>query len=465
MNVPASAHARNVFKSERSKDAPMDFDFTDRPRAAWAMDLDSTPPQKKRTFSDAGAAPSIPTFGATPTQPASPFLFRTPAISGGYGGGGPLGFGAGGGTPLASPTKSSFNTAPAPAIPDVEMEEASPARPIATGAVKRVQKARGARLVIGDAKGRRDEDADESMRQADEDEGEGDSLVEDDSFIEEDSRVEENQLIRRHSSEKGRIGSDAGRNNAGRNGAALQKTRKERRGGVTNHYTLNIHGGRDAVSPPPSAGGIGLNVPPMSSESRPLLLLSYVSFVWNAGLVGLGLFLVGTLVKTVFGDVQNRVDAEVASLNADIALCSRNYRLNMCATPLPGLQVQCVEWENCMARDPAKISRARLGAAMCAEIVNAFVDEITWKTLAFVVSTLCFMTLFVNSMGGMYRNAHPPPPPPTPVQAPPHYVGVNPGIEWQRQWEGLVPEQRSACRWQWRAEEEEERAARRRRVE
>jgi hypothetical protein len=45
----------------------------------------------------------------------------------------------------------------------------------------------------------------------------------------------------------------------------------------------------------------------------------------------------------------------------------------------------CGEWETCMNRDPSKIGRARIGAQLLAEIVNAFVENISWKTFVSIL--------------------------------------------------------------------------------
>lgn len=68
----------------------------------------------------------------------------------------------------------------------------------------------------------------------------------------------------------------------------------------------------------------------------------------------------------------------------EIARCAMQYRNNYCDNPAmlaPALVHQCSEWELCMNRDPTKIGRARIGAELIAEVVNGFVEPITWKTL------------------------------------------------------------------------------------
>ena len=57
------------------------------------------------------------------------------------------------------------------------------------------------------------------------------------------------------------------------------------------------------------------------------------------------------------------------------------YKNNFCeGNIVPHMFQPCGEWETCMNRDPSKIGRARIGAQLLAEIVNAFVENISWKT-------------------------------------------------------------------------------------
>jgi hypothetical protein len=42
---------------------------------------------------------------------------------------------------------------------------------------------------------------------------------------------------------------------------------------------------------------------------------------------------------------------------------------------------QCGAWETCMNRDPTVVGRAKVGAELIAEVINGFVEPISWKTL------------------------------------------------------------------------------------
>lgn len=41
---------------------------------------------------------------------------------------------------------------------------------------------------------------------------------------------------------------------------------------------------------------------------------------------------------------------------------------------------QCATWETCMTRDPSVVGRAKVGAQMLGEVMDSFVDSISWKT-------------------------------------------------------------------------------------
>lgn len=66
----------------------------------------------------------------------------------------------------------------------------------------------------------------------------------------------------------------------------------------------------------------------------------------------------------------------------DVAQCALHYKTNLCATnPIPAMAHQCAAWESCMNRDPSKVGRAKVGAETIAEVINSFVEPISWKTL------------------------------------------------------------------------------------
>lgn len=66
----------------------------------------------------------------------------------------------------------------------------------------------------------------------------------------------------------------------------------------------------------------------------------------------------------------------------EIAICALQYKTNLCASnPIPAMIQQCGNWETCMNRDPAIVGRAKVSAELIAEVVNGFIEPISWKAL------------------------------------------------------------------------------------
>ncbi|KAJ6573926.1 Di-sulfide bridge nucleocytoplasmic transport domain-containing protein [Mycena vulgaris] len=222
---------------------------------------------------------------------------------------------------------------------------------------------------------------------------------------------------------------------------------------MSNHYTLNM----------PS--------PPAPQSDVPYILLGYLQFFFNLSLILLFLYLVVQFIWTVQRDVEERISEYSMDIVQDIAMCALQYKNNLCENPLPAMAHQCAIWATCMSRDPTIVGRAKVGAEMIAEVVNGFVEPISWKTLAFTLTSLTFLTLFINTLLSLYRSRHQPQAPPAPSGAhhgqfpmspaayPAHhfggYLSPAPTPSWGRTGSGRS----------WRAQEEAETPTRRRRLD
>ncbi len=124
------------------------------------------------------------------------------------------------------------------------------------------------------------------------------------------------------------------------------------------------------------------------------------------------------------------------------------------------MEQQCATWETCMNRDPATLGRARVGAELIAEVVNGFVEPISWKTLvwsspgcycelissqAFTLTSLSFLTVFINALLSLYRarlihpSAPPAQPPHYPIDMHPYggYLSPAPTPAWGKAWKPI----------------------------
>ncbi|KAJ4471385.1 Di-sulfide bridge nucleocytoplasmic transport domain-containing protein [Lentinula edodes] len=333
-----------MFHSPRSTEAPMDFQFTSRPNTTpvWKSGDDLNTP-RKRSHDDMnpstpgnsssfgfGANRNIPFIFATPSRQApEPYSWAPP--------------------PNASPA-TSFPSPSLNEIKDVDMSDASPAkleeefksnndRAVATGALRRVYRARHKTPQGKRFASTRDRDSD------------NDAIFSDD----EDEH-------------------------------ALNLSNQN----TSNHYTLNVS-------------------PASSPSDMPYVLLGYLQFFFNLSLISVFLYLLLQFILTVQRDVEHRISEYSMDSVQEIARCSLQYRNNYCDNPAmlaPALVHQCGEWELCMNRDPTKIGRARIGAELIAEVVNGFVEPISWKTLTFTLTSLSFLTVFINTLISLYRSRH-----------------------------------------------------------
>jgi hypothetical protein len=99
------------------------------------------------------------------------------------------------------------------------------------------------------------------------------------------------------------------------------------------------------------------------------------------------------------------VDTYPKDIVQDIAMCASQYKSNLCASnPIPAMIHQCATWETCMNRDPTIVGRAKVGAEMIAEVVNGFVEPISWKTLVRVDAPAFLPTLFTIIRSGVHVN-------------------------------------------------------------
>ncbi|KAI0252661.1 Di-sulfide bridge nucleocytoplasmic transport domain-containing protein [Lactifluus subvellereus] len=340
-------------ESERSTEAPMDFQFTSRPSVdivpVWKTP--ATPMKRTHTDMNPPVTPSsVPTFG---TNPSVPFIFQSPPPK----------------SPHVHAWAPPANFSPEKAFPqeeikDVDMAEPSPPKPLETGMDGRRTMALGAvRRVFK-------------------------------------SRQKARSRVLAHTVEENSEESSASDDGSG---DERIKSRQPQVQKLSHHYTVNMS------SPAPL------------QTDTPYVLLGYLQFFFNSALVLLFLYLLVQFVLTVQRDVEQRVAEYSMDIVQEISNCAAQYKANLCGTnPVPAMLRQCGAWDTCMNRDPTVVGRAKVGAELIAEVINGFVEPISWKTLAFTLSSLAFMTVFVNSLLSLFRSRLSTPAP-TPIQQPQLY--------------------------------------------
>lgn len=128
---------------------------------------------------------------------------------------------------------------------------------------------------------------------------------------------------------------------------------------------------------------------PQNHLYYPAIILGYLQVAWNLFWILLAVYWVTSFYLTIQRDVQIKVDEQLTQIMSEIAACSKQYVENRCSPELrvPAMEKVCVQWENCMRKDPSVVSRARLSAETFAEILNSFIEPISYKTMVLPHST------------------------------------------------------------------------------
>ncbi|GAA5909901.1 Brr6/Brl1 family protein [Sporobolomyces salmoneus] len=125
-------------------------------------------------------------------------------------------------------------------------------------------------------------------------------------------------------------------------------------------------------------------------SNTPYVLLGYLQFGSLTLLAVLVLSILFLFLYTLYTDIQSRLSSLTLELRQEILQCAKAYVDNRCepATRIPAMERRCSDWEECMNREVVVNGKTRVVAETLAEIVNGFVDVISFKTMLFVLLTL-----------------------------------------------------------------------------
>ncbi|GAA5858689.1 hypothetical protein JCM1840_006514 [Sporobolomyces johnsonii] len=118
-------------------------------------------------------------------------------------------------------------------------------------------------------------------------------------------------------------------------------------------------------------------------------------------------------VYIICTEYQLRVASLTLEDEAKIRQCAKAYADAQCeASPLPALELMCAEWKTCMGRQVV-VPRMRIVAKMMADVVNGFLDRLSWiaKTNLLVIITV---GVIVYTSWPTSRGSPPAPPSPFP---------------------------------------------------
>jgi hypothetical protein len=94
-------------------------------------------------------------------------------------------------------------------------------------------------------------------------------------------------------------------------------------------------------------------------------------------------------------DLTSKVNEKSLEMTAKVTFCAKQYTMNQCETiagTIPHMGPICLEWLTCMQSIPS-IDRLSIFGQVFSQLVNAFINPLSWKALT-VTSVWLFISLF-----------------------------------------------------------------------
>lgn len=117
--------------------------------------------------------------------------------------------------------------------------------------------------------------------------------------------------------------------------------------------------------------------------SMPYILSRWLQLSVSMVLNSICFFVLYLAISGLRSDLDRAVEEASAETLAEMAACKDRFLLNRCgaADRAPALEEVCNNWALCMSRDPDHVKRSHLSASLFAEILNGFVDHLSWKAM------------------------------------------------------------------------------------
>eukprot|EP01068_Selenidium_serpulae_P018726 Selendium_serpulae@DN6482_c0_g1_i11.p1 len=130
----------------------------------------------------------------------------------------------------------------------------------------------------------------------------------------------------------------------------------------------------------------------------PYYLNLYLQLAFNAVLIGGLCWTFWKFFQGIQNDIHSKVQLHSRDVMDRISMCAHNYRENRCEPEyrVPALEKACTEWESCMTMDSGIVDkRSQLSAQTIGEVVNAFLEQLSWKSAILLAAG--FVVIVVGS--------------------------------------------------------------------
>lgn len=137
----------------------------------------------------------------------------------------------------------------------------------------------------------------------------------------------------------------------------------------------------------------------------------YVKIIFNVVITSTLLFILYRFIHLIAMDVQWKLTELEMDNMKQLRQCQWKFEENRCYLSTneipPRLKQMCQEWSQCidihLKGNRHKSHSAKLWVKTLAEVVNTFVENITLRSLLFILVTICSIVIVTNTIFGSYR--------------------------------------------------------------
>lgn len=138
----------------------------------------------------------------------------------------------------------------------------------------------------------------------------------------------------------------------------------------------------------------------------PYTLALYLQLLVNIIIVSMVLYFIYIFIRTIQADINHKLDLHTIDALHEIAQCSNQYIRNRCHSPnrAPAIERECLLLEKCRNRDVSKLAKSKITAETFADILNGFLNGISWKSLLLINGLIWGGLVVLNVVFGSYRS-------------------------------------------------------------
>ncbi|CAO3652962.1 unnamed protein product [Cunninghamella echinulata] len=138
-----------------------------------------------------------------------------------------------------------------------------------------------------------------------------------------------------------------------------------------------------------------------------ITIITYIQLIFRIIILSILLYIVFHLIWTIQEDFQIKAHDYTNTLIQEIQSCAQQYKINLCdpETRVPALEKKCEYWLTCMNRIPHSITRTKVSAETIAEIINSFVEPISYKAMFFFLILVVGSFVVSNITFGLFRKS------------------------------------------------------------